>query len=952
VTDAKVLRNKKKALKTDLPGDVEAPDSIIIHRARVHNLKNVSVQIPHGKLVVITGLSGSGKSSLAFNTLFAEGQRRYVESLSSYARQFLGKLDKPDVDYIRGLSPAIAIEQKVMSNNPRSTVGTVTEIYDYMKLLFARVGRTYSPVSGKEVKRHSVNDVLDFLRSSPHRFLLLFPWKHIGKKPDERAAGTLLQQGYSRVVLDKEIFRIDDLLNEPGLLKKAKKFYVVVDRIQYQNDPATESRILDSAESAFDEGDGTCFLMNADTLEVHLFSNRFEADGISFEMPSVGMFTFNTPLGACKTCEAFGKVIGIHPELVIPDTSRSVYDNAVVPWNGPQLSAWQRRFIAQSAKFGFPPHKPVRELSAEQYHLLWNGNDEVDGIQQFFKDVERNLYKIHYRILYSRYRGKTACPECHGSRLRKDSAYVKVAGKNIQELVVMPVNELYRWFLEVKLSVTDAKIADRIIKEISSRLDYLCKVGLGYLDLNRNSGTLSGGEAQRIQLATNLGSSLVGSTYILDEPSIGLHSRDTGRLIEVLKGLRDLGNSVIVVEHDEDVMRAADMIIDMGPEAGYLGGEVVFTGTFPELLQMKAGYTAGYLTGKYRIMVPESRRKPKYKITMQNASANNIRNLNVNIPLHCLVAVTGVSGSGKSTMIRELFYPLLSDTLNGYRKKMDYQPGITGQFSMIKAVEVIDQQPIGRSSRSNPASYIDAYTSIRMLMAEQQLSKLSGYMPGHFSFNVAGGRCETCEGEGIVRIEMQFMADVELVCDTCRGKRFKDPILEVQFRGKNVAEILNMTVDEAVSFFKPSEARNSESRLCEKVSEKMMLLQKVGLGYVKLGQSGSTLSGGEAQRVKLATFLSLDQRRPATLFIFDEPTTGLHFHDVNKLLGAFNELLKLGHSIIVIEHHPDIIKCADWIIDMGPEGGSGGGTVVFEGTPEQLVKEKNNYTAVALRGKL
>jgi excinuclease ABC subunit A len=922
--------------------------NIEIRGARVHNLKNVDVAIPKNKLVTITGLSGSGKSSLAFDTLYAEGQRRYVESLSSYARQFLGKLDKPDVDHISGISPAIAIEQKVISSNPRSTVGTVTEIYDYLKLLYARIGRTRSPISGNEVRRHVPDDVLRYVMAHPDAWwMILFRMKFKGSAPGTRDFEILHQQGYTRVTTGTEIWKIDDILNEGRVLKKGS-VYVVNDRVKWDGQPETESRILDSTESAFDEGNGECFLANPESGELIAFNNRYELDGMSFEIPSVHLFSFNNPVGACKTCESFGSVIGIDPNLVFPNRSLSVFEDAIAPWKGEGMSEWKNALIMNANAFNFPIHRPIKDLKPEEERLLWTGNRYFEGIDAFFQYVQSKLYKIQYRVLYSRYRGKTLCPDCRGTRLKKEASYVKVGGASIQDLVLMPIDELLPCIQNLDLLEFDARVADRILLEIKNRLGYLLEVGLGYLTLNRAAGTLSGGESQRINLATTLGSSLVGSTYILDEPSIGLHPRDTERLIGVLHSLRNLGNTVVVVEHDEDIMHASDHLIDMGPEAGFRGGNVVYAGPFRALNNAKGSLTADYLNGTRQIEVPLKRRSWKRSLVLEGASGHNIVNATVSVPLNCLVAVTGVSGSGKSTLIRRILQPAVSEALGmGNQEKDCRWQALKGDAKHIEKLEVVDQNPIGRSSRSNPATYIDAYTDIRHLYATQPASKVYGFQAGHFSFNIDGGRCETCLGEGVIRVEMQFMADVELLCEECKGKRFKDQILEVQYQSHSVADLLNMTVDEALALFTQGKAATEK-----RIAARLELLAKVGLGYLKLGQGSNTLSGGEAQRIKLALFLGAGSASPKTLFIFDEPTTGLHFHDIKKLLVAFDALIEAGHSILVIEHHLDVIKCADWIIDMGPEGGKGGGNVVFEGLPEDLVKLKDNYTAKALAAKL
>lgn len=914
--------------------------SIQIQGARVHNLKNVDVEIPRNKFVVITGVSGSGKSSLAFDTLYAEGQRRYVESLSSYARQFMGRLEKPDVDKMTGISPAVAIEQKVTSRNPRSTVGTITEIYDHLKLLYARIGKTFSPISGDEVRCDSIDDVIAALTKFPVGTAVIIENKvnDQGRAPKE-VLEVLQQQGFARVRSEKGIERIDDVL-ESG--EFPEKFALIVDRIKLDpEDEDTNARLADSLQTAFYEGHGVLNIevLNEDKSEMLEFSDRFEADGMVFEKPSLHFFSFNDPFGACKKCEGFGTVIGIDPETVIPDQSLSVYEGAVAPWKGEKMSKWRDKFITASNDFDFPIHRAVRDMDPEHLELLWNGNKKVKGIKQFFKYVEEKSYKIQYRVMLSRYRGKTTCPDCNGRRLRKDADYVKISGSSISELVAMPVKKLQAHFETIKLNEHEQEIAKRLLKEIRSRLKYLLNVGLGYLSLDRVANTLSGGESQRIHLATSLGSSLVGSMYILDEPSIGLHPRDTQRLISVLKDLRDLGNTVIVVEHDEEVMLAADHIIDMGPLAGAHGGELVFAGDGNALQKAEGSLTAQYLTGKLQIPVPTQRRSSRDAIKVLGARQNDLKNINVSFPLHVLTVVTGVSGSGKSTLVSEILYPALNREIEGYGKRAGDHDGIDGEMEKVKAVEFIDQDPIGRSSRSNPVTYVKAYDDIRALFAARPKSKTMGLTPASFSFNVAGGRCDQCEGEGQVKIEMQFMADIKLSCESCKGKRFKDEVLEVTYKEKNIADILNLTVDQAMELFDEDESLN------RKILKKLKPLQDVGLGYVHLGQSSSTLSGGEAQRVKLAAFISKGKNAPHTLFIFDEPTTGLHFHDIQKLLDALNALIAQGHTVIMIEHNMDMIKCADHIIDLGPEGGEGGGNVLFEGTPEEMVSAKGSYTA-------
>jgi excinuclease ABC subunit A len=932
--------------------DVSPKTHIIIKGARLHNLKNIDVVIPRNKLVVITGLSGSGKSTLAFDTLYAEGQRRYVESLSAYARQFLGRLEKPQVEYIKGISPAIAIEQKVVSRNPRSTVGTVTEIYDYLKLLFARIGKTYSPVSGKQVKRHKVGDVADFVMQQPEGAMIMVAVKLKPKKDKtiSKQLELLNQQGFSRVLIDEKVVRISDL--DVKKLKKDALVFLLVDRIQVSKaDDELNSRIADSVQTAFYEGDGECEVVmenKSGELVFHHFSNLFEADGIQFEEPSVNFFSFNNPIGACKTCEGFGSIIGIDHDLVIPNKSASVFDNAIACWNGETMSWYKQQLIKNAHKFNFPVHKPVASLTKEQYQLLWNGNEHFEGIHAFFKMLEKESYKIQYRVMLARYRGKTNCPDCEGTRLRKDANYVRVGNKCLRDIILMPVSEAQEFFRKLELNEHDEQIARRLLIEIQNRLSYLMDVGLNYLSLNRVANTLSGGESQRINLATQLGSSLVGSLYILDEPSIGLHSRDTQRLIKVLKELRNQGNTVIVVEHDEDIMRAADVIIDIGPEAGTKGGELVFQGTFAELAKSKRSYTAKYLTGSLSIPVPTSRRKFKEYVEVKNVTYNNLKNLSVKFPLNMLCCVTGVSGSGKSTLVKNALLPRLKKYLDGYYANVDHDTLISGSLKQIKQIEYVDQNPIGKSSRSNPVTYTKAYDEIRNLFADQGLAKLRGYKSGHFSFNVDGGRCEMCQGEGSVTVEMQFMADIQLTCEACKGKRFKADTLEIMYRGKNIFDLLELTVDEAIEFFGSDNTNKTAKRICDK----LMPLQQVGLGYVHLGQSSSTLSGGEAQRIKLATFLAMAGSVHPVLFVFDEPTTGLHFHDVAKLLKSFDALIQRGHSIVVVEHHPDVIKCADYVIDLGPESGESGGELVFAGTPEELVKCKESITGKFLKEKL
>jgi len=927
---------------------------ITIRNAKVNNLKGISLQIPKNKLVVITGLSGSGKSSLAFDTLYAEGQRRYVESLSSYARQFMGRLNKPDVESITGLSPAIAIEQKVNSHNPRSTVGTSTEIYEYLKLLYARIGKTYSPASGKLVKKHQVMDVVNHILGLPtgSTAYIVAPLHLPEGRSLEEHLNILMQQGFYRILYNGEIIKIEDFLDEKKKVSE-KKVKLLIDRIKV-NESMDDAigRISDSVQTAFYEGKETCQViseLDGERKEAD-FSSRFEADGITFEPPTANMFAFNNPYGACPTCQGFGSVIGIDPDLVVPNKSLSIYENAIACWRGEKMSEWKDALIRVADKVGIPIFKPFYELTDEQVSLLWTGNQYFEGIVDFFNYVETQSYKIQYRVMLSRYRGKTVCPECHGTRLRRQAQYVKVGGKSITDLVLMPLDELKAFFDRLKLDETDSKIASRLLVEINNRLDFIIEVGLGYLTLNRLSNTLSGGESQRINLATSLGSSLVGSTYILDEPSIGLHSRDTEQLIKVLKRLRDIGNTVIVVEHDEEIIRAADYIIDIGPMAGAFGGEVVFEGEIKDLVHCEKSLTTQYLTGKMGIPVPARRRKSANAIVIKGATQNNLKNLTVHFPLNMMTVITGVSGSGKSTLVKDVLYPAMKRQLGENAEKCGSYGALEGDLRFIQAVEFIDQNPIGKSSRSNPATYLKAYDEIRTLFSEQKLAKLRGIKPAFFSFNVPGGRCEECEGEGVQKIEMQFMADVYLPCEACHGTRFKEEVLEIKYDGKHISDILNMSIEEAIDFFEHSSER--QTPIVGRIVNRLKPLQEVGLGYLKLGQSSSSLSGGEAQRVKLAYFLIKGQVEKPTLFIFDEPTTGLHFHDVNKLLESFNALIDNGHSVIIIEHNLEVIKSADWVIDLGPESGNKGGEIVFEGTPEDLVKCKASYTGKALKNKL
>jgi excinuclease ABC subunit A len=923
--------------------------SIEIKGARVHNLKNVSLKIPRNKLVVITGVSGSGKSSLAFDTIYAEGQRRYVESLSAYARQFLGRMNKPEVDFINGIPPAIAIEQKVNSRNPRSTVGTSTEIYDYMRLLFARIGRTYSPVSGKEVKKHSADDIVDFLASLPEGTIVIITSS--GEIPDNIKVSEyfsfLNKQGFNRIEVAGELIRTDDLKTFDAF-SSGQQINIVIDRLIISHSADSFSRAADSAQTAFQTGKGYCqvVILNEDGIIRESFSNKFEEDGIVFEQPSEYLFSFNNPIGACPVCEGYSKIIGIDENLVIPNQNLSVYDDAIVCWKGETMKKWKERLISNADLFNFPIHKPYYQLTDEQKALLWKGNKYFYGIDRFFLHLEEKKFKIQYRVLLSRYRGKTTCPECRGSRLRKEAGYVKIDGKTIQDLVSVPVGSLLNIFSEIKLDATDAKVADRLLKEITVRLRFLIDVGLPYLTLDRLSSTLSGGESQRINLSTSLGSNLVGSMYILDEPSIGLHPRDTNLLIKVLKELRDLGNSVLVVEHEEEIIRAADVIIDLGPEAGRLGGEIVYQGGL-DLTTANKSLTAGYLSGRLKVPVPKSRRKWNSYVEIKGARENNLKNIDVKFPLHTITAVTGVSGSGKSSLVSDILYKVLANRINGTNLKPGQFGELNGDVSGITGIELVDQNPIGRSSRSNPVTYLKAYDEIRKLYSELQASVQNNYKASHFSFNIEGGRCEECQGEGVIRVEMQFMADVELTCENCKGMRFRKDILEVKYHGRNIYDMLELTIDEAIDFFKLHPGKGEK-----RIIEKLKPLSDVGLGYIKMGQSSSTLSGGESQRVKLAYFLSQERGSGHILFIFDEPTTGLHFHDINKLLKSINALVDHGHSVILIEHNQEVIKCSDWVIDLGPEGGEPGGWIVFEGKPEGLAKCKESYTGRYLSSKL
>ena len=910
---------------------------ILIKGAKLHNLKDITVGIPRNQLVVITGLSGSGKSSLAFDTLYAEGQRRYVESLSSYARQFLGRLDKPKVDNIIGIAPAIAIEQKVNTSNPRSTVGTSTEIYDYLKLLFARIGKTYSPISGNEVKKHTVTDVVEAALAYPDgtKLLLLAPISIPKDRTVEQVLKLLLQQGYARILHQGEVIRLE----EDNLPKKLGKFQLVVDRIVVQHNEDFQHRLADAVETAFFEGKGECMLQEVESEVLKHFSNRFEMDGITFLEPNVHLFSFNNPYGACPECDGYGDTIGLDEDLIVPNTGLSVYENAIYPWRGETMSWFRDQLVNNAYKFDFPIHKPWYELSAEQRQLVWDGNKYFTGLTGFFKELEEKSYKIQNRVLLARYRGKTRCHSCHGRRLRKEANYVKIQGKSISDLVEISIEKLQAFFRELTLSPYEQEVAKRLLIEINSRLQFLSDVGLGYLTLNRKSNTLSGGESQRINLATSLGSSLVGSMYILDEPSIGLHPRDTHRLIKVLKSLRDLGNTVIVVEHDADIMKVADYIIDIGPEAGTHGGEVVAAGTYEQLLKADT-LTGKYLSGRLSIEPPKKRRTSPHYISLIGCRENNLKNIDVTFPLDMLTVVTGVSGSGKSTLIKKLLYPAMQKELNASNEKIGQFTRIEGKYKQLQSVEFVDQNPIGKSSRSNPITYLKVYDDIRNLYANQKLAKMRNFSAKHFSFNVDGGRCEVCKGEGEVTIEMQFMADVHLTCEACGGKRFKKEVLEITYEGKNIDDLLNTTIDDAVAFF----AAHKQT----KIAEKLKPLQDVGLGYVTLGQSSSTLSGGEAQRIKLASFLSKSESKEKVLFIFDEPTTGLHFHDIRKLLDSLQALIEKGHSVIVIEHNLEMIKCADYVIDLGLEGGEKGGSIIAKGTPEEIAKCKESYTGSAL----
>ena len=919
--------------------------SIYIKGARVHNLKNIEVEIPHEKLVVVTGLSGSGKSTLAFDTIFAEGQRRYVESLSAYARQFLGKISKPDVDIITGIAPAIAIEQKVNTRNPRSTVGTTTEIYDYLKLLYARIGHTFSPVSGQEVRCYSVDDVAAYIQQQGEggRVVIAAPLTLGRGQGIIEKLTLLLSDGLMRVWTKGETRLIEDILPQVDEKTRAEEILVVIDRARIAADDDTQTRMRDSVARAFSYGEGICTVITDKGATE--FSSRFEADGIQFEHPSEHLFSFNNPLGACPRCEGYGKVIGIDEDLVIPDKSKTIYEDAVACWRGETMRKWKEQLVENAYKFDFPIHTPFHELTQEQKRLLWRGNEYFHGLDDFFAYIDSERRKIQFRVMKARYTGKTTCPECGGCRLRREALYVKVGGKTVADLVVMPVDELIAFFAGLELDGHDTKTAARILVEIRNRLQYLADVGLGYLTLDRLSSTLSGGESQRINLSTSLGSNLTGSLYILDEPSIGLHPRDTNRLIKVLQQLRDLGNTVIVVEHEEEVIRAADYIVDIGPKAGYNGGEVVFSGTLPQLLKSRKSLTADYLTGRRAIAPPATERGWSNSILIEGARENNLRNIDVRIPLGVMTCITGVSGSGKSSLAKGILYPALRRLLFDTGIQPGDFDGIGGDVQLLRSVEMIDQNPIGKSSRSNPVTYIKAYDEIRKLFADQPYAQHTGLGASSFSFNIAGGRCEECQGEGVIKVSMQFMADVELVCEACGGKRFRDEILEVKYRGKSIYDVLEMTVDDAIAFF----GEDRKDSTCKRIVERLKPLQDVGLGYIKLGQSSSTLSGGESQRVKLASFLTKDSAQGGVMFIFDEPTTGLHFHDINKLLAAFNALIERGHTIVIVEHNMDVIKCADWVVDLGPEAGTGGGRVVFEGTPRNLEQCPASYTGKYLR---
>lgn len=924
-------------------------NSIFIKGARINNLKNIDVEIPRDRLVVITGLSGSGKSSLAFDTLYAEGQRRYVESLSAYARQFLGRMGKPECDYIKGIPPAIAIEQKVNTRNPRSTVGTSTEIYEYLRLLYARIGKTFSPVSGTEVRKHQVRDIVAEVLAYPSgtRFAVYTPVILPEGREMKEQLEILQKEGYTRLAINDTVYRIQEVIQDKTLLS-SPVIELLIDRLTVSDDKTLKSRLADSAETAFFEGHGICVIRiyTPDETLVREFSKKFEADGLTFTEPTDMMFSFNNPLGACPVCEGFGKVLGIDENLVVPDKSLSVFQGAVVCWKGEVMGEWLKEFIADSERYHFPIHRPYYDLTQKEKDLLWHGGKGLNGIDAFFKFVEENLYKIQYRVMQARYRGKTICPTCKGSRLRQEALYVRVGGKNIAELVSLPITEAKIFFDHIELDENDAAVAKRLLTEITNRLQFLLDVGLGYLTLDRLSASLSGGESQRINLATSLGSSLVGSLYILDEPSIGLHSRDTDLLISVLRQLQELGNTVIVVEHDEEIIRAADYIIDIGPKAGRLGGEVVYQGEVSNLQTSSSSYTVRYLTGEDKIEVPAFRRVWNNYIEVKGARKNNLKGVNVKFPLNVMTVVTGVSGSGKSSLVRDIFYEGVKHYLDEAARLMVDCSGLDGDLQLIKGIEFVDQNSIGKSSRSNPVTYIGAYDEIRKLYGDQPLAKQMGYTAAFFSFNKEGGRCEDCKGEGKITVEMQFMADITLECETCHGKRFKSDVLEVEFQGASIFDMLEMTVNQAIEFFEQHTGSQEK-----KIIKKLKPLQDVGLGYIKLGQTSSTLSGGENQRVKLAYYLGQEKQQP-TLFVFDEPTTGLHFHDIKTLLKAFNALIDKGHTVVIIEHNMDVIKCADYLIDLGPEGGSTGGNLVCTGTPEEVVLCPESYTGRYLKEKL
>ena len=939
-------------------------DYIEIKGARVNNLKNINVKIPRNKLVVIAGVSGSGKSSLAFDTLYAEGQRRYVESLSSYARQFLGRMNKPECDFIKGIPPAIAIEQKVISRNPRSTVGTTTEIYEYLRLLYARIGRTYSPISGQEVKKHSTEDIIQCTRqyAPGTKFVIMAPIHLSENRTLEQQLKIYLQNGYIRIAEGGNIVRIDDFLAEDSSIShQPSDLYLVIDRLSVDNAKDAISRLVDSAETAFYEGHGECRLMFLPSNICYDFSVRFEADGITFEEPTDNLFSFNSPIGACPECQGFGKIIGIDEHLVIPNTSLSVYDGCVVCWHGEKMKMWKEEFCRRAAQDDFPIFEPYYNLTQKQKDMLWHGlpsdkhRDKYDrvSIDNFFQMVRENQYKIQYRVMLARYRGKTTCPKCHGTRLKPEADYVKIGGRSISDLVEMPIVRLKEWFDHLELTEQEEQIGRRLLTEITTRLQFMLDVGLGYLTLNRMSNTLSGGESQRINLTTSLGSSLVGSLYILDEPSIGLHQRDTDRLLKVLKELRDLGNTVVIVEHDEEIMRAADYLIDVGPDAGRLGGEIMYAGPInvPDDSVVGRSHTLRYLTHQEEITLPQSRRPWNRKITIKGARMNNLKGATVDIPLNVMAVVTGVSGSGKSSLVKGILYPALKRHLGEVCDAPGEYSGLDGDYQAISHVEFVDQNPIGKSTRSNPATYVKAYDAIRDLFADQPLSQQMGFTSQYFSFNADGGRCDECKGAGVITVEMQFMADLVLECEACHGHRFKHDILDVRYRGKNIDDVLNMTISEAILFFSEDDVHSSSAAVTKTIVARLKTLEDVGLGYIKLGQNSSTLSGGENQRVKLAYFIGQERQEP-TLFIFDEPTTGLHFHDINRLLQAFNALIERGHTILVIEHNMDVIKCADYIIDMGPEGGDRGGEVVVTGTPEEVAACTKSLTGKFLKDKL